>query len=334
MNWLSPNSYLNNLQHQFSAQLERRQKTHPHCFPDIRADQELIIAVDYSGEHSESKFDVTTFLLADRPGILASWDLERQLIRDKHLSGNRRHAFKSLGDGQRQRALGPFLKASSEINGIVLSVGFDKSIGDSILGFELPDLGEVKIKPNTVAKLVRSAFFGSILLAGLGRADQSLKWITDDDAIVGNEEIQDFSFSLINSMVLQCCPFELHELSFGIASKFDDDYRAEDLCSIPDLVGGAIADTLNLLPKDGIPKTAPLYTPVMQQQSIKSTLILSWFANSNVSLKNVFCLVRPDENDTFRISFGDPRVTIGTDLPRTFWIPPDPKWQRNLRPRH
>lgn len=331
MTWISPKSCLNELQFEFSAQLERRQKSLPHAFPDLRTDGDLVLAVDHSGEHKGAAYGFSTFLLADRPGILASWELKRQQIRDEFLTDRQRHSFKHLGDGQRQRALLPFLKASSKINGIVLSVAFERSIEDSLFGFNVQPTENCKIKNSVVAKTVRSALFGSMLIGGLARDGQCLKWISDDDSTFCNESVQEFSLSVIGSMISQCCPFETLGLSFGIASKFDDGLRAEDLCSIPDLVGGALSELMNDISKSGIPKSAPLYTPSMRQASIKSSMILAWRSDLNASLKHVFCLVRRAGN-RMRLSFGDPTVSIGGDMPRQLWVPPDRKWMRNLKP--
>ena len=302
----------------------------PQAFPDLRADRDLVVAVDHSGEHKGSDYCFSTFLLADRAGVLASWDLQRQLIRNEFLSENQRHSFKGLGDGQRQRALLPFLRASSKINGIVLCVGFEKSIEESYFDFKIPTEQNYKIKKGVVAKTIRSALFGSMLVAGLARDGQSLKWITDDDSTVCNDEVQELSFSVISSMLSQCSPFDRMELSFGIASKFDDDLRAEDLCSIPDLVGGAMSEMLNSISPGSIPKSAPLYTPGMRKPSIKSGMILAWRSDLQSPLKHIFCLVRPDK-DRMRLSFADPVVTIGGDMPRQLWVPPNKKWMRNLK---
>lgn len=328
--WNSPPDCDNKLQALVNEQLEIQNSRNPSSFPNLRIDDDLVLACDYSGEHKASRYQILTFLLADRRGILKSWDIRRRQIRSKYLSDGRKHEFKKLGDAQRQKALGPFLKVSSEINGIVFSVAFDKELENSMLGFSFPDIP--KIKPKILAKLVRIAFFGSTLVAGLAREGQELKWITDNDEIVSNAKVQSVATFMISSMLNHCCSFKLsRNSSIGIAGEFDDDFRAEDLCSIPDLAGGAMTELLNSIRKDTIPKSEKLYTPSSGRNSTKTTILASWFADVNVPLRKLFCLVRPDVHHGIRVSFGNPEVRIGNTYTGQVWLPPDKGWTRNWR---
>ena len=112
-------------------------------FPDLRQDTGLAMASDYSGEHEGSPFQVLTFLLADRPSIL-QWDGERLRIRQEHLADGRRLLFKGLSDALKQKAVIPFLKASANMNGIVLCMAVEKSLADSSLGYPFPGLADVQ----------------------------------------------------------------------------------------------------------------------------------------------------------------------------------------------
>ena len=117
----------------------------------------------------------------------------------------------------------------------------------------------------------------------------------------------------------------------GIAGEFNDDFRAEDLCSVADLAGGAMSDLINSIPPEEIPTTARLYTPILTRQSVKSTILTAWFSETGVPLKKLFCLVRPNGDDEIRFSFGCPEVSVGNSYPGQLWVPPDQSWKRNWR---
>jgi hypothetical protein len=121
------------------------------------------------------------------------------------------------------------------------------------------------------------------------------------------------------------------QIQLGIAGKFDDGRRAEDLCAIPDLVGGAVADCLTSIDKPAIPRSANIVTPALKRQSTKSNIIHSWFSTLSGPLSGMLCLVRPHESG-FIFSFANPDVTIGDAVVPQLWLPPsksDEKWRRS-----
>ena len=165
-NWIENTICGDSLIRQLGSAFVELERQSQGTFPDLRQDKELVMACDYAGEHKNSPFQVLTFLLADRPGVLQRWEGERLRIRQEHLRDGRRLSFKGLGDALKQKALIPFLKASADINGIVLCMAVDKSLAESGLGYQFPSLGNVK--PLVLAKMVKIALFGSFLVGGLG----------------------------------------------------------------------------------------------------------------------------------------------------------------------
>jgi hypothetical protein len=329
MNWRTPEAAVDELQIQFGQQLAYGESNGFVTFPDLRRDPDLVLAADYSGEHQSSDYQILTFLLADRPGILSAWETERISIRSEHLADGRRHAFKSLNDVQRQKALVPFLNASARINGVLLCVAIDKEIISSNLGYTF--CGDSVFKPNVLAKLIRIAAFGSLLVGGLATTGQSLMWITDDDEIASNEASQIEAGNVIGSLLNRMCPFGRPQTQLGIAGKFDDGRRAEDLCAIPDLVGGAVAEFLSNIDKSAIPRSTNIVTPMLDRQSTKSSIINRWFSVLREPLAGLLCLVRSHESG-YLLSFGKPSITPGdAGVPR-IWLPPDnleKNWRRS-----
>jgi hypothetical protein len=81
MNWRTPEAAIDHLQIQFGQQMTYGQSRGLVRFPDLRRDSDLVITADYSGEHQSSKYQILTFLLADRIGVLSEWENRR--IRDR-----------------------------------------------------------------------------------------------------------------------------------------------------------------------------------------------------------------------------------------------------------
>lgn len=310
------------------AVLVRRETSSPGSFPDLRRHRDLALACDYSGEHRSSSYQVLTFLLADGPGVVGAWDVQRREIRKQHLPNDRRMAFKNLSDRPRQRALGAFLEASAGINGIIFSVAVDKGLLASDFGykFEVPDF----VKPSTLAKMIRVGMFGSFLVGGLGAAGQTLKWISDEDEIISNDRVQAVATHVIGSMLYRFCPHGFEGVTLGVSGKFDDDLRAEDLCSIPDLVGGAVAESLTSLGK-ALPRSSGIFTPLFARQSTKTDLILSWISSLNGPLRYLLCVVRPAGDGNLLVSFTEPCTPPGRVPSFRLWTPPDKGWRESLR---
>ncbi|KAA5541919.1 hypothetical protein FYK55_17130 [Roseiconus nitratireducens] len=331
MIWQTPQAAVDELQIQFGQQIAYGESNGLVRFPDLRRDSDLVLAADYSGDHQSSGYQLLTFLLADRPGVLSEWESERISIRNKYLDDGRRHAFKSLNDAQRQKALVPFLKASSRINGVLLCVAIDKEMAASNLGYSVGDPSA--FKPRVLAKLTQVALFGSLLVSGLATTGQNLMWLTDEDEIVSNEQSQIEAGNVIGCLLDRMCPFGMPKIQLGIAGKFDDGRRAEDLCAIPDLVGGAVAECLTSIDKLGIPRSTNIVTPTLKRQKMKTNIIHSWFSTLDGPLSGMLCLVRPHESGVL-LSFANPGLTLGDAGVARLWLPPDKsdeKWQRSSK---
>jgi len=287
------------------------------------------LASDYAGDHQESDYQVAAFLLIDRSSIMESWEAERLAIRADHFGDDRRFAFKKLGDRARQKALGPFLQATEKLNGIVFCAAIDKALMSSNFGYQLT--GPVASKPLVLAKATRIAVLGSLLVGGLAAPGQELHWITDDDEIASNDAvIKDFG-GLVGWTMHEHGPAGMAEPIIGIAGKFDDGLRAEDLCSIPDLVGGAMSESFNAIDKGTIPRSSSLYTFSTKRISTKASLILGWFSGLKGQLKRLFCLVRPHSENAILFSFASPTINVNDPVNKVLILPTDKGWRDSVR---
>ena len=87
----------------------------------------IYIASDYGGAHAPSSYETITVVYADFDAS-ALWELHRRSIRHRFLLDGRRMAFKSLNDGNRRRALIPFLSAANHLSGVSVTLAIRKSI--------------------------------------------------------------------------------------------------------------------------------------------------------------------------------------------------------------
>lgn len=292
------------------------------AFPDLRKDDDLAIAADYSGEHESSKYRILTFLLTDRSSIVDGWEQTRLEIRKRHLPDQRTFAFKKLNDALLQKALFPFLDATSRLNGIIFSVALDKRLATSTLGFQTDAAG---LKQKVLSKLVQIAAFGSLLVGGLSRPGQQLRWITDDDETVSNEAAVAKAGHVIASLLDLMAARGLVPASIGISSKFDDLKRAEDLCAIPDLVGGALCEFIEAFPGELTPGTSQLTIPTARRLSTKSTLVLGWLRLAQGNLKHMLAVIRPGTQPR-ELDISIPNLVFYVD-PSRLHLPPDKGWK-------
>jgi len=325
MNWKVPDGCHDPLMVNLGKILEQEQALSPDIFPNLRGDEELVIASDYSGEHQGSRYSVFAYLLTDLSSLQV-WERERVAIRREFVPDGRRMAFKNLADARRQMVLYSFLNAAGKLNGILFCVAIDKMAGQ----WDLPQgfLGLDGIKAGVREKIVNVFLYGSFLIGGLSRAGQTIRWITDDDEIVSNESTQQAAMQVMGSMLTARCTHGLAGGALGIASKFEDGRRAEDLCAVPDLVAGAFSEYLTIAP-EGTINEAGLYVPKATMYSTKTTLILGWLSTLRGLLKQTCCLASPNGHNGRSYRF----LSISTwvdPVGGPLWTPPDKGWKRTI----
>lgn len=303
------------------------EKQNPAAFPNLRQDPCIVVASDYSGDHRESDYQVATFLISNISGLSAHWEPERLRIREEHLPDGRRIEFKGLSDARRQRAVVPFLNATEKIDGMLLCIAFEKSL--SKIACSLPFNSAFESKPKVFARLSKIASIGAAIISGLSAKGQDVHWITDDDEIVSNEAVSTEFATQVSGWLKECHAPDLTGVNIGIASKFDDNRRAEDLCSIPDLVGGAVAEQLNATNPDSIPRSSNLANVLTSPLSTKSALIWEWAGNGRGRLKRHLILVRDDGVGKVLVSFAAFQKFGPAEIQHGLWLPPDKGWRKS-----
>jgi hypothetical protein len=149
----------------------------------------LLFGSDYSGDHVGSRFKIYAFVVADADGS-PEWPARCREVRRKFLSDGRRMAFKNLNDGQRRRALIPFLDAAEYLDGQVVAVAVTKKLsGLSTSTNSLRQWADLhglrgRWDPKSFEQMARVAQFFALFLSVWSLPGTHVSWVTDNDAIV------------------------------------------------------------------------------------------------------------------------------------------------------
>jgi len=149
----------------------------PSALPDLRDSERLIVASDYSGDHTSSSHYTISLLIASLDGC-GNWDQERLLLRTNILGGKRTMSYKGLSDSIKQRALVPFLRAANSIPGLCVTIAIEKSVSEfyensvplDIMNHDFAPF--VKWKDTVLRKALTVSHLIGLLIAGLARPGQ------------------------------------------------------------------------------------------------------------------------------------------------------------------
>ena len=187
---------------------------HPNriVYPDLNDGSDHVLATDYYGEPEDTEFRVLGFLLTTLKSIESVWEPARLEVRSKHLHNNRRMSFKKLHDALRINAFPTFLKAASQLNGVLACVAIEKSFLIAAKD-DLPPL-QYDWVPGPLEKLLEICTFGAGLINGLRSPGQNVRWLTDDDAIVVKEAAR-AAASVLHEVLPLPCSFRDFLMSCG-----------------------------------------------------------------------------------------------------------------------
>lgn len=326
-NWkqLPPDAGIHSVINKEFGELDR-----PDCiiYPDLNDGSDLVLAADYSGEHEAPDFRVLGFLLTTQKSLDSVWEPARMEVRRKYLHNDRRMAFKKLDDALRINALPTFLEAASQLNGVLACIAVEKSF--QLAPKEALSPLQYKWVPEPLEKLLEVCIFGAGLVNGLRSPGQNVRWLTDDDAIVVNEEARADARNLMTSCLF-LHPDEKPVFALGVASEFTDDgLRAEDLLAIPDLAAGAFSETLMSMGTANIPTSGSGPGGHTLWLKTKSTLIICFLAETGNPLKFMSCIVRRHPQGMM-LSFGRPFVRLPRSGESTEGaVPTNEKWRKSL----
>lgn len=280
-------------------------------FPDFSDSKKLIIACDYSGEHKESNYFTVSFILADFDK-LTEFDQGRLYIRDKYNIGERRFEYKKIfHDKITTRGLTGFLRSIDTIPGILLTFSINKEIeglfenldeikseNDFFYEWNLDDLG----------KLLWTVHLGSLFIALLSKENQNIYWLSDNDNIVANLDRKKATVKYFAYILSIYLPHIIGDLALVVPEDGEKILDAEDLISIPDLAGGALADIeTSHQVENNYPENVGEIVPISKSIKDKSKFLANWLAENDCPLIKLF----------FRLDYNHDMTII--DYNRTFF---------------
>lgn len=263
----------------------------------------LLVVSDYSGDPTNSRFQVLSFLLADLV-YLWYWDEVRSALRRDLLCDTRRLAYKKLeSDQRRAQMLVPFLRAANSIPGLLITFLIDKRI-ETLFA---PDKAEDTVEPVVIRehwkakpfeKLLRVAHLSALLVSGLVGEKQNVLWISDQDDIVPNDERHIEACKLFGQVLSHYLNCEIGQLQFATTRSDDGSLQIEDIAALPDLAAGALAEIGTSMAIDGAMSANGLLTPMSRGIPKKAQAITAWLAENTYTLKKlafVIDFVPPDQ---------------------------------------
>lgn len=263
----------------------------------------LYVTSDYSGDQSDSKYQVISVLLADLE-LCYEWEIRRREVRAACLRDGRRMSFKNLNDKRRQQALAPFLCAAGSIPGLLVTFAIGKRIEwlvttpNSLSVWSR--LAHIKAEwcEREFEYMARIAFFTSFLASRVLKPHQDLIWISDQDQIFANPQREQDVARMAGAFADLFFQVPVGNLFLGTTEIDPGDRAEEDFAAIPDLVAGAVADILSVYPK--LPLW-PVTRDIPEGTKAKSDFILHWLVEAPKVLKHDLIAFASEESGKLRV---------------------------------
>jgi len=313
-----------------SAMIRTQEWRNPGLLTSVRLGPTLVIASDYGGEHSRSTCLTLSFLVADLK-YLWLWEELRTRIRTRVLKDARTMSFSRLTEARRAQALVPFLRAANTIPGLLATFVIDKRVR-TLFDWNKSDIVEernvidrTRWNKRSFEKLVRVAYFGGLLLAGMSRPGQSVLWITDQDDIVANDTKHIEATRVLGCVTGQYIPHPMGHFRLGSTRGDTGMQGTEDLAAIPDLAAGSLADLISAATAEGIFPTRVM-SPQPPNVSQKARAVVAWMAERHHPLKKIAVFLEHVSCNAARPHLIE--LAVQGPLPEYDWVPEFPLLRR------
>jgi hypothetical protein len=262
---------------QLSNFIDELEFTKKISLPNLRQTNKLFIFSDYSGSKTQELISYSLLILDEES--LNSFVLTQENFSKENKLGASVIEYKKLNNGPKKRALVPFLKICNNLNGLILTIIIRKNI-KSIYIDEMPEgLRDQLTVWNKIAvreKFLRLRDFTLLILNGLGRKDQNIVWITDNDEIVANSSQLTVANTIIKETLNMHLDFSIENFELKSLDSDFEDRRFEKLCSLTDLVAGGLVDFVGDYHNAKIfPKNTEIAKPIGHSKQ-KVNLITNW----------------------------------------------------------
>lgn len=280
-----------------SQTIRDMERAKSNLLPNLRIGSTIVVASDYGGQHDTSTYQSLSFLFANLESC-GEWDSSRTRLRQELLSDGRRMSYKGLNDIKKKEALFPFLLAANRIPGLSITFLVHKKIDSLFVKAGKLDIREMGLRQFehwsncTFEKLLRVLHLISLFIAGLSRPHQDVLWFTDEDDIVPNPARLSEVSGVLAYISNHYLKHDMGNLRCATTLSDDGSRLIEDLAAIPDLVAGALADTLTNNPTQIDPNSVRS-TSKLVNISHKSKQVLAWFTDTMSPLKRLVCVIDP-----------------------------------------
>ena len=229
-----------------NAAIHARYLKRPQAFCSLGDAKKLLLTADYSGDQSDSRYRTVGLLLVNEED-LESWKTRLAGVRRAGL-GRRRLSYKDLRhDAIKWKALPHFLESAGPLRGYCLAVAFAKELA--------PLVEDVASHKGLLAPLAKwpkalrlwalyvTAVEG-IIITSTCQDDTDFVVVTDEDELAANPKRLEEFVNLLNVTVGQLSSKRFNKIVFRTTQMPTKNLFVEDLCTLPDLVGGALMDLL------------------------------------------------------------------------------------------
>lgn len=267
----------------------------PNYFPDFGASPSLFVGSDYSGEHKTSQYVGFTFIFLPVESWRV-WDTSRRSVRSRHgIADARRFGYAKMNDRRKRAATGELLGALIEQPGLLISLSVRKtlrSVFDTSPQVDRSNWGVghcVGWENADIEKMLRVVHTVAFFIAGIVARGQNVRWITDHDTIVANEQRFQEMALVFRNVLDQYLSVPLNSVS--CSTTFETSLEVEDFAAIPDLVGGAMVELFTAHARNGNDITEATF-PRPGKLPDKTHEILDLLARTG-ALRRVFYKVEP-----------------------------------------
>lgn len=263
--------------------------------PELRNDGNETIGVfsDYGGEHSGSRYQTYSVLVYGWNHASSFEDMIEE-VRSRHgVNNTTEMSYKSLRFGPLKRCLPEYLKTCSLIAGMLFTVIVDKNV-TSVLGPRnreqydglasiLSSNGFGKYKPHTAEKVLRVIHISAYLVALLSKRGQKVFWMSDNDAIISNEERTLLAAKLFQNILPIYSSHSYGEFFYSAPHLMDNPRTFSNFLSVADLAAGALEGYLTRKMKNQLNELKP-----------EAKTIMSWLGRAGIGLKKHTMLIELD----------------------------------------
>lgn len=229
-----------------NAAIHARYLERPQSFCSLADAKKLLLTADYSGDQRDSRYRTVGLLLVNEED-LKSWKTRLVKVRKTGLGG-RRLSYKDLHhDAIEWKALPRFLASAGPLRGYCLAVAFAKELAPLV-----EDVADHKGLLAPLAQWPKALCLwalyvtsvAGILVTSTSPADVDFVFVTDDDELAANPKRLKEFVTLLNVSVGQLSPKRFGTIKFRTTGMPTGNLFLEDMCTIPDLVAGALMDFL------------------------------------------------------------------------------------------